>query len=306
LDDQLKIDNKSQAVQDEHPQQILEKPIATKETQTVTVKVAKPRRPLLEGQPIFSMCLRELIRFFRMKTRTIAAIVSPFTWMILFGLPLSRLFPSSVSFEGLHFFAFIVPGIVGMGLLFSGTNSGVTVLWDKEFGFLKEVMVAPVRRTSLILGRSFGAMIIAMFQGLITIAVALLFGVWFGFHVISVAGFFIALGFMVVTFLTFVGFGLTLGALIEGTEGFMALVSMIEMPMFFLSGGMFPVNQVKGIPILYQVQFVNPLTYGVDGMRGALTGVYLMSPYLDFGIIAACAIFFVLLGTYAFTKMEVG
>ena len=69
---------------------------------------------------------------------------------------------------------------------------------------------------------------------------------------------------------------------------------------------MFPINQVRGIPILYQVQFVNPLTYGVDGIRGALTGVYLMSPYLDFAVIAACAIFFVLLGTYAFTKMEVG
>ena len=303
-DDQLKTDSKSQALaQDEHTNQILEKPAVA--TQRPKTKVA-PRRPLLEGQPIYSMCLRELIRFFRMKTRTIAAIVSPFTWMILFGLPLSRLFPSSVSFEGLHFFAFIVPGILGMGLLFSGTNSGVTVLWDKEFGFLKEVMVAPVRRTSLILGRSFGAMVIAMFQGLLTIGVALLFGVWFGFHIVSLAGFFIALAFMVVTFLTFVGFGLTLGALIEGTEGFMALVSMIEMPLFFLSGGMFPVNQVKSIPILYQVQFVNPLTYGVDGIRGALTGVYLMSPYLDFGIIAVCAIFFVLLGTYAFTKMEVG
>lgn len=291
-------------MREEHPQQMLEKPAVT--TDRPTLRPAKASRPLLEGQPIYSMCLRELIRFFRMKTRTIAAIASPFTWMILFGLPLSRLFPSSISFQGLHFFAFIVPGIIGMVLLFSGTNSGVTVLWDKEFGFLKEVMVAPVRRTSLILGRSFGAMVIAMFQGLLTIAVAILFGVWFGFHIVSVAGFFIALGFMVITFLTFVGFGLTLGALIEGTEGFMALVSMIEMPMFFLSGGMFPVNEVKGIPILYQVQFINPLTYGVDGIRGALTGVYLMSPYLDFGVIAACAIFFVLLGTYAFTKMEVG
>jgi ABC-2 type transport system permease protein len=228
----------------------------------------RKKRPLLEGQAIYSMCLRELIRFFRMKTRTISALVSPFTWMILFGLPLSRLFPQGNAFGGLPFFAFVVPGILGMGLLFSGTNSGVTVPWDKEFGFLKEVMVAPVRRTSLMLGRSLGAMAIAMFQGLLTMAIALLFGVWFGFHIVSIAGFFVALAFMIVTFLTFVGFGLTLGALIEGTEGFMALVSMIEMPLFFLSGGMFPVNEVKGIPVLYQVRFLNPLTYGVDGLRG--------------------------------------
>jgi ABC-2 type transport system permease protein len=251
------------------------------------------------------MCLRELIRFFRMKTRTVSAIVSPFTWMILFGLPLSRLFPSGTVFGGLPFFAFVVPGILGMGLLFAGTNSGVTVLWDKEFGFLKEVMVAPVRRTSLMIGRSLGAMTIAMFQGLLTIAVALLFGMWFGFHIVSVTGFLLGLGFMVLTFLSFVGFGLTLGALIEGTEGFMSLVSMIEMPLFFLSGGMFPINQVKGIPVLYQVQFVNPLTYGVDGIRGALTGVYLMSPLLDFAVIAVFALFMLFLGTYAFTRMEV-
>ncbi len=94
---------------------------------------------------------------------------------------------------------------------------------------------------------------------------------------------------MVVTFLTFVGFGLTLGALIEGTEGFMSLVSMIEMLLFFLSGGMFPINEVKGIPILYQVEFMNPLTYGADGIRGALTGVFLISPYLDFAVTACSA-----------------
>jgi ABC-2 type transport system permease protein len=267
---------------------------------------ARIRRPIIERQPIYSMWLRELIRFFRMKTRTVSAIVSPFTWMILFGLPLSKLFPSGNAFGGIPFFAFVVPGILGMGLLFAGTNSGVTVLWDKEFGFLKEVMVAPVRRVSLILGRSLGAMTIAMFQGLLTIAVALLFGIWFGFHIVSVTGFFLALGFMVLTFLSFVGFGLTLGALIEGTEGFMSLVSMIEMPLFFLSGGIFPLSQVKGIPVLYQVQFVNPLTYGVDGIRGSLTGVFLMSPLLDFAVIGSFALFFVLLGTYAFNRMEVG
>jgi ABC-2 type transport system permease protein len=298
--------NKYQATQGEiQEQQSAERKSVTGMKPAIKVGLAT-KRPLLESEAIYSMCLRELIRFFRMKTRTISAIVSPFTWMILFGLPLSRLFPSGTSFEGLPFFAFVVPGIIGMGLLFSGTNSGVTVLWDKEFGFLKEVMVAPVRRTSLMLGRSLGAMVVAMFQGLLTIGIALLFGIWFGFHIASMAGFFLALAFMVVTFLTFVGFGLTLGALIEGTEGFMSLVSMIEMPLFFLSGGMFPLSQVKGIPVLYQVEFMNPLTYGVDGIRGALTGKFLMSPYLDFAVIACSAVLFLLLGTYAFTRMEVG
>jgi ABC-2 type transport system permease protein len=283
---------------------VLEKPTATR-TETRRLKAAQ-RMPLLEGQPIYSMSLREMIRFFRMKTRIISAIVSPFTWMILFGVPFSSLFASSTMFGGILFFAFVVPGVLGMGLLFAGTNSGVTVLWDKEFGFLKEVMVAPVRRSSLILGRSLGAMVVAIFQAILTLAIAELFGIWFGFHIISATGFLVTLGFMVLTFLTFVGFGLTLGALIEGTEGFMALVSMITLPMFFLSGGMFPVTLIQRIPVLYQVQFVNPLTYGVDGIRGALTGVYFMSRFLDFAVIAVCALFFIFLGTYAFSKMEVG
>jgi ABC-2 type transport system permease protein len=267
------------------------------------------QRPIFEGQPIYSMWLREVIRFFRMKPRVIAFIASPFTWLILLGVPLSVVFPKSM-LASLHlqvpFFAFVVPGVLGMGLLFGGTNSGVTVLWDKEFGFLKEVMVAPVRRVSLIIGRSLGAMTISILQALITIGVALLFGIWFGFQIKSVAGFLLAIVFMIITFFGAVGFGLTLGALIEETEGFMTIVRMIEMPLFFLSGGLLPINVIKGIPVLYQIQFVNPLTYGVDGVRGTLTGQYLLPPWIDFTAIVAFAIIFLLLGTYAFSKMEVG
>jgi ABC-2 type transport system permease protein len=275
------------------------------------IKGVKQRSPIFEGQPIYSMWLRELIRFFRMKPRVVAFIASPFTWLILLGLPLSIVFPKNMLANyGIpqlpSFFAFVVAGVLGMSLLYGGTNSGVTVLWDKEFGFLKEVMIAPVRRVSLIIGRSLGAMTISVIQALITMGIALLFGVWFGFQIISVAGFFLAIVFMIITFFAAVGFGLTLGALIEETEGFMTIVRMIEMPLFFLSGGILPITVIKNVPVLYQIQYINPLTYGVDGIRGALTGVYLLPPWLDFTVIVATAILFVLLGTYAFSKMEVG
>jgi ABC-2 type transport system permease protein len=273
------------------------------------VEEVKQRRPIFEGQPIYSMWLRELIRFFRMKPRVLAFIASPFTWLILLGVPLSVVFPADMLAK-LHiqvpFFAFVVPGVLGMGLLFGGTNSGVTVLWDKEFGFLKEVMVAPVRRVSLIIGRSLGAMTISILQALITIGVALLFGLRLGFQINSAAGFLLALVFMVITFFGAVGFGLTLGALIEETEGFMTIVRMIEMPLFFLSGGLLPITVIKSVPVLYQLQFVNPLTYGVDGVRGALTGQYLLPLWLDLTAVAVVAVIFLLLGTYAFSKMEVG
>ncbi len=111
---------------------------------------------------------------------------------------------------------------------------------------------------------------------------------------------------MVLTFFASVGFGLALGALIEETEGFMTIVRLIEMPLFFLSGGLLPISALEGIPVLYQVQFLNPLTYGVDGIRGAFSGVYLISFWVDLAVVAACAIVFQSLGAYAFSRMEVG
>jgi ABC-2 type transport system permease protein len=238
-----------------------------------------------------------------------ATFASPLIWLLFLGIPLSQIFSSGAASQslpgGLPYFAFIVPGILSMGLLFGGTNSGVTVLWDKEFGFLKEVMVAPVRRTSLMIGRSLGALTIAIIQALTTLAIALVLGTWFGFSIISVAGFLLAMGFMIITFFAFVGFGLTLGAMIEETEGFMTIVRMIEFPMFFLSGALLPITVIKGIPVLYQLQFINPLTYGVDGVRGLLTGVFFLPPWLDLTVIVAFALLFLFLGAYTFSRMEV-
>ena len=272
------------------------------ETQNVT------HRPLFEGEPIYSMWLRELIRFSGMRSRILATFASPLIWLLFLGIPLSQIFASGASQglpEGLPYFAFIVPGILSMGLLFGGTNSGVTVLWDKEFGFLKEVMVAPVRRTSLMMGRSLGALTIAIIQALTTLAIALILGTWFGFRVISVAGFLLAMGFMIITFFAFVGFGLTLGAMIENTEGFTTIIRMLEFPMFFLSGALLPITVIKGIPVLYQLQFINPLTYGVDGVRGLLTGVFFLPAWLDLTVIVAFALLFLFLGAYTFSTMEV-
>lgn len=254
------------------------------------------------------MWLRELIRFSGMQSRIVATFVSPLIWLIFLGIPLSEIFVSGASESlpgGISFFAFIVPGILSMGLLFGGTNSGVTVLWDKEFGFLKEVMVAPVRRTSLMLGRSLGALTISIIQALTTLIIALILGTWFGFRIASVGGLLAALGFMIITFFAFVGFGLTLGALIEETEGFMTIIRMIEFPMFFLSGALLPINVIQTIPVLYQLQFINPLTYGVDGVRGLLLGVFFLPPWLDLAVIVAFAVLFLFLGAYTFSRMEV-
>jgi len=274
--------------------------------------IKSDEKKLTEIQPIYSMWLREVIRFFNMKPRVISTVVQPILFLALLALPMSRLFHGvppqmeQAMFGGLNFFSFLVPGIVGIGLLFGGTMSGVTVLWDKDFGFLKEVMVAPVRRTSLMLGRTFGGLTTGMIQALITIGVASIFGIWYGFKISSVSGFLLAIVFSILTFFIFSCFGIILGGLFEETEGFMAFVNLIQMPLFFLSGAMIPVSQLKGVPVLYQIQFINPLTYGVDGLRSALTGCAPFFPlWIDLLVLIAVAAVFLVLGAYTFSRMEV-
>jgi ABC-2 type transport system permease protein len=274
-----------------------------------TVSESGRKNSVLE--PIYSMWLREIIRFFHAKSRVFSMILQPFLFLGLFALPLSGLFRGAQDvemFKGLTFFGYLVPGMAAIGLLFRGTRGGVSVLWDKDFGFLKEVMVAPVSRTTLIVGRSLGQLTTALIESLITLGVASLFGVWLDFRIASAAGFFGALVFMILTFVAFVSFGLILGSLFEDTEGFMTFVQLITMPIFFLSGAITPINQLAGIPVLYQLQFVNPLTYGVDAIRALLTGVPSTRPLslrTDFVVLLSFAIVLVLLGSYSFSKMEV-
>jgi ABC-2 type transport system permease protein len=272
---------------------------------------AKEKKPLIEWTPIYSMWLREIIRFFNMRTRVISSIIQPFLFLALMAIPFSRLMPSqaqgmmSQMFGGLSFFGFLAPGIVGIGLLTMGIMGGVTVIWDKEFGFLKEVMVAPVRRISLMIGRSLGGMTIATIQALLTIGVASLFGIWYGFQVQSAASLGLTLVFILLTFAAFIGTGITLGGMFEETEGFMSIVMLLQMPLLFLSGAFVPVGQLNGVPVLYQLQFINPLTYGIDGIRASLTGASPFFPlWVDITVILAFALVFLILGARAFNRMQ--
>lgn len=277
------------------------------------------RRKMFEFQPIYSMWLRGILRFYGSKPRVAATFIQPFIFLAFMVFPMGMMFKRVGSlpggeqlmqginhvFAGLPVVSFLVPGIIGLGLLFGGIMSGITVLWDKDYGFLKEVMVAPVSRISLMVGRSLGSMTTSLIQALMTLAVGLLIGYKLGFHIVSFLGFLLAIVFMILTFSIFVGFGLWLGGLFEETEGFMALVQLIQMPIMFLSGLFMPITQLKNIPGMYQIQFLNPLTYGIDGIRGALSGTYFISWWVDLVVTVGCALFFLILGAYSFSKMEV-
>ena len=251
---------------------------------------------LIDPLPIYTMWLRQIKRFLRVKARLVSSILMPFLFLAFLGLPLS--FIPALEIRGMNYLDFLAPGIVGMALLFAGTISGASVIWDKEFGFLKEVLVAPVNRFSIILGRSLGSMTIAIVQALVIIAIAAAMGV----KISSLSGFFLAMVFIVLTCATFTGLGLIIATRLSDTEGFMSIMNLVIMPLFFLSGAFFP---LEGMPAgIRHIMYINPLTYGVDGLRGTLVGGAAFPLWLDFAILLVLSIILAGLGAYFFSKME--
>jgi ABC-2 type transport system permease protein len=245
------------------------------------------------------MWLREMKRFLRVRARVIGSLLMPLFFLAFLGLPMSFMPATQIpGLEGIGYLNFLAPGIVGMTLLFAGTMSGASVIWDKEFGFLKEVLVAPVNRFSVILGRSLGGMTTALIQALIIVGIAIAMGV----KLSSVSGFFLALIIMILTCAAFTGFGLIIATKLGNLEGFMAIMNLIVFPIFFLSGALFPVQSMPSW--LRYVMYINPLTYGIDGLRGTLVGVASFPLWLDFTVLLILCLALATLGAYFFSKME--
>jgi len=254
-------------------------------------------RQIIDPLPIYTMWLREMKRFLRVKARVVGSLLMPIFFLAFLGLPMS--FASQIPVpEGIGYLDFLAPGIVGMTLLFAGTMSGASVIWDKEFGFLKEVLVAPVNRFSVILGRSLGGMTTAIIQALIIVGIAVAMGV----KLSSVPGFFLAILIMIFTCATFTGFGLIIATKLGNLEGFMAIMNLIVFPIFLLSGALFPIQSMPSW--LRYIMYVDPLTYGVDGLRGTLIGISAFPLWLDFTVLIILCLALATLGAYFFSKME--
>jgi len=254
-------------------------------------------RRLIDPLPIYTMWLREMKRFLRVKARVVGSLLMPIFFLVFLGLPMS--FASQIPVpEGIGYLDFLAPGIVGMTLLFAGTMSGASVIWDKEFGFLKEVLVAPVNRFSVILGRSLGGMTTAIIQALIIVGIAVAMGV----KLSSVPGFFLAILVMILTCATFTGFGLIIATKLGNLEGFMAIMNLIVFPIFLLSGALFPIQSMPSW--LRYIMYIDPLTYGVDGLRGTLIGISAFPLWLDFTVLIALCLALATLGSYFFSRME--
>ena len=254
---------------------------------------------------IYTIWLREMIRYVRSKSRIVSSLAMPIIWLALLGNALGGMFerPGQASILGeMSYVEFIAPGIIGMTILFTSIFAGVSIIFDREFGFLKEILVAPVSRLSIVMGKALGGTTTAMIQGLIMFVLALLLGVSFSSEFGILLGFLIAIVFMFLIGLSFVSLGIAIASKIESMEGFQMIMSFLVMPMFFLSGALYPLDTLPDW--LKVLTYIDPLTYGIDGLRGAIQGTEVAHfPILvDLGVLSLFCFLLLLLGAYLFKK----
>ena len=248
------------------------------------------------GPAIYIMWLRQMKRFLRSKARIVASLAQPLLFLVTFGFGFSAIFRQAGAG---NYIDFLAPGIVAMAIVFSSVFSGIEVMWDRQFGFLKETLVAPVSRTALMVGRTLGGATVALIQGLLVLIVTLLIG----FRPASWALLVPAIVVMALIAVIFTAFGTAMGARIRDMQGFQLIMNFIIMPVFFLSGALFP---LAGLPaVMYWVVRVDPLSYGVDALRGLLINASQFGLALDLGILVVVAAALLSIGAYFFSTIEV-
>jgi len=255
-----------------------------------------------EIRGFYTLCLREIKRFFRDRIRLTSSFVQPILWLVIFGAGFGMHF----AIPGLSYIQVIFPGIVGQTLLFTAMFMGISVIWDKEFGFMKEVLVAPISRFTIFLGKMVGDSTSAFFQGIIVFIVGMVLGL-----PINPLTLLLALPIMLLITFGMVSIGLTLASIMSNLESFGAIQTFINLPLFFLSGALFPLKG-PGIDLpswLTTVAAWNPLTYGVDALRNIVLGsawapFQIQSLGVDIGLVALFDVIMILIGTWAFNRMK--
>jgi ABC-2 type transport system permease protein len=248
-----------------------------------------------EFEGIYTIWLREAKRYVRYRSRIITAIFTPLLWLLVFGVGLGsaiRLGGTTGGYE-----AFIYPGIISQTILFTCIMSGIGIIIDKQYGFLKEIMVAPLSRTSIILGKALGISTGAIIQAMLLLLLSFVVGVhmtpliFVGATMISII---ISIGFS--------GLGLLIASFMDSMEGFNLVMSFVIMPIFLLSGALFPVTNLPNW--LNFIVYLDPLTYGVDALRGVILGESVLPLELNLIVVSFFAILMILLSAIVFTKKE--
>jgi ABC-2 type transport system permease protein len=243
---------------------------------------------------VYAIWVREITVFLREKERVVSAAVTPLLWIFAVGGGLG----ASVEISGMSYQMFMFPGIVAMAILFGSIFYGMYIIWDRKLDFLKEVLVAPVPRSAVFMGKMLGGMSDALIQA----AILLLIGLAFGF-VSGLPALLLALAFAAIVAMCLVSLGLIIGANMKSPEGFNLVMSFVMWPMFMLSGALFPVENLPSyIDIVVKL---NPLTYGVDLMRLALLGTSNFGMLYDICVLLLATVVFAYIGSRSFERMQI-
>lgn len=245
----------------------------------------------LEG--FYALWYREIKVFTREKSRIVSSLFTPLLWIVVFGGGLG----SAVSLGGVNYQVFIFPGILAMTILFSSVFFGLYIVWDKKIDFFKEVLVAPLSRTTIFAGKMVGGTIDALIQACAMLALGVVLGI--SYSILNVV---LAFIFMFTLAASLVSLGLIIGSNMESVEGFQLIISFLVFPMFFFSGALFPLNNLPSY--LRIITFLDPVTYAVDGLRGLLLGTSQLSMPLNFAVLAAFAIVMIGIGTWTFGRLK--
>ena len=253
---------------------------------------------MTEIRGIYTLWLREIKRYLRDRARIISSFVQPLLWLLIFG---SGIRFSGTTIGNLTYQQYIFPGIIGQTLLFTSMFMGISVIWDREFGFLKEILVAPISRFSVFLGKMLGDSTDAVIQGIIVFALGVLLGI-----PLNPLTFLEALPVMILMTFGLVGIGLTVASFIESLESFGVIQSFINLPLFFLSGALFPIRGDVANWLQIASSF-NPLTYGVDALRTIILGNAwqpLHPMYFNLLVVCCFDVVMMAIGTYAFSRRK--
>lgn len=245
---------------------------------------------------IYILWLRQLKRYSRSRARIIGSLGQPLLFLVALGFGLNPIYKKAGAG---NYIEFLAPGIIAMGVLFSAVFSGMEIIWDRQFGFLKETLVAPTSRIYIMIGRTLGGATVATFQGIITLLLSLLVG----FRPENIGLLPVTFAFIFLLALLFTAFGTAIASVLEDMQGFQLIMNFLVMPIFFLSGALFP---LQGLPrALGIVAQIDPLSYGVDALRITLVNISHFGLFTDFLVLGVITVLILIVGSYLFTRIQI-
>lgn len=245
---------------------------------------------------IYILWLRQLKRYLRSRSRIIGSLAQPLLFLVSLGYGFGPIFQKAG--QG-NYIQFLAPGIVGMSIIFTSIFSGMEIIWDRQFGFLKETLVAPVSRFNIMIGRTLGGATVAALQGLIVLLISMIAG----FRPESWLLILPAVLVMVLIALLFTALGTAIASRLSDMQGFQLIINFLVMPLFFLSGALFPLS---GLPtVIGTIAKFDPLSYGIDALRILLINVSHFGLSADLVVLSLITLLFLSVGSYSFSKIQI-